>query len=463
MGFYFFPRGGSAQVVRYLCRSLPAAGWHPRLFSGSMGGDDDESNASRFFAGIPCTTLDYSAARAEWLEGRDPMAAPVPMHASFEDKPNVPDRSFLALDTRAFGRQEEAWTRLLSENRSPKPSVLHLHHLTPLNEAAMAVWPTVPIVSHLHGTELKMLTSVARNPSDRGGRAAELWTIRLRRWAQASSRLIVLSQQDEDLALELLSVDPDRIVRIGNGVDTSTFFPREPPLEARLESWRRWLVEDPLGWRPGQGPGSIRYGDEDLAAFVEPDGSLCPVVLFVGRFMSFKRVGLLIEAHRLAARLTGRRTVLVIAGGFPGEWEGEHPWDTAQRLRAADVFFLGWRGHDQLPDILACSDIFAAPSVDEPFGLVFLEAMASGVPPLATTTGGPVSFINVDDGAPTGWLVPPDDVAATARALSDAVTDPTARHDRGARAARFVDEHYGWAATARLFARVYDDAVQVAG
>ena len=40
--------------------------------------------------------------------------------------------------------------------------------------------------------------------------------------------------------------------------------------------------------------------------------------------------------------------------------------------------------------------------------------MSAGLPPIATNTGGPQSFINVDPLRPTGWLVPPDDVAATA-------------------------------------------------
>ena len=87
--------------------------------------------------------------------------------------------------------------------------------------------------------------------------------------------------------------------------------------------------------------------------------------------------------------------------------------------------------HDELSEALNCSDIFAAPSVDEPFGLVYLEAMASGVPPIATSTGGPLSFINIDPVHPTGWLVPPDDHAALTRALVEAVSDAGERKARG--------------------------------
>ena len=156
---------------------------------------------------------------------------------------------------------------------------------------------------------------------------------------------------------------------------------------------------------------------------------------------------------------TGCRSVLVVAGGFPGEWEGEHPYDAVRRLGAEDVFFVGWRDHHELAEILRCSDVFAAPSVDEPFGLVYLEAMAAGLPPIATNTGGPASFINVDPANPSGWLVPPDDVAATAHALAEAVADPAARWARGNRAALFVRERYSWSSSAAQLADLYQEVV----
>jgi glycosyltransferase involved in cell wall biosynthesis len=148
--------------------------------------------------------------------------------------------------------------------------------------------------------------------------------------------------------------------------------------------------------------------------------------------------------------------VLVIVGGYPGEWEGEHPFDTVQRLGAQDVFFVGWRGHEDLARILRCSDLFAAPGVDEPFGLVYLEAMAAGLPPIATSTGGPQTFINTDPSRPTGWLVPADDLCATTHALCEAISDAADRRRRGCRAAAFVRSHYSWSVAADSFVDLYD-------
>jgi glycosyltransferase involved in cell wall biosynthesis len=259
------------------------------------------------------------------------------------------------------------------------------------------------------------------------------------------------------LVKELLPVAPDQVTTIASGADTDVFAPRRRSAVESAELWKRHLVDEPRGWRPGQPEGSIRYDLGDLSAFTDDNGRPVPVVLFAGRFMKFKRLQLLIEAHHTMWSTTSCRAVLVIAGGFPGEWEGEHPYDTVQRLGASGVFFAGWKDHHDLAELLNCSDVFAAPSVEEPFGLVYLEAMASGVPPIATNTGGPLSFINVDPADPTGWLVPPDDVGATARALAEAVSDDACRLRRGTNAARFIRERYSWAESANAFAALYDE------
>lgn len=466
MGFYFSPRGGSAQVARYLCRALGAGVWAPSLFAGSLGASSESGNAETFFSDVDCNALDYSPARSEWERGHDPMAMSVPMHASFEAKDGVPDRIFFGLDDRAYARQVTSWTTFFRAHTSVDPDVIHLHHLTPMHEAVRRLWPETPVITHLHGTELKMLALVgaasasADTRAVNHGRWTKPWVARMRRWAADSHRLVAVSAHDGALAAELLPVDRGRISTIANGVDTSVFASDiSPAPQNRLVMWHRWLVADPQGWRAGGPVGSIRYTADDLDAFVDEDGDPVPVVLFVGRFMEFKRVQLLVEAHHRMRSNGGRRSVLVIAGGYPGEWEGEHPFDTVQRLGAQDVFLLGWRGHEDLAEVLSCVDVFAAPAVDEPFGLVYLEAMAAGVAPIATATGGPLKFINTEPDHPTGWLVAPDDCDDLVRALSAAVSDGEQRSSRGKRAAQFVGEHYSWARAAASFTEIYDDAV----
>ena len=461
MGLYFFPRGGSAQVARYLCRALRGSRWEPMLFSGSVGTLADASNAERFFRGIRCEGLDYTPARSRWVQGADSMTSSVPISASYEDKGDVADRIFLDLDDAAFDRQVDSWTRFLMDRATTAPRVVHLHHLTPMHEAVRSLWPGVPVVTHLHGTELKMLASVHGTTQHGPWRWEREWVERMRSWATNSERVVVVGDHDLQVVRQVLPVDPSRITMIANGVDTDVFSPRVRSCAERLDLWKRWLVDEPRGWSPGGSAGSIHYDLGDISAFMGDAGKPVPVVLFAGRFMRFKRLQLLIEAHHAMRSTSSCRAVLVIVGGFPAEWEDEHPYDTVQRLGAEGVFFAGWRDHDELSEALNCSDVFAAPSIDEPFGLVYLEAMASGIPPIATRTGGPLSFINVDAEHPTGWLVPPDDRAALTRALVEAVSDPDERMARGARAARLVRDHYSWVSSAEAFARVYDAVTEV--
>ncbi|MGH2715442.1 MAG: hypothetical protein ACRDM7_16425, partial [Thermoleophilaceae bacterium] len=83
MGLLFFPRGGSAQVARYLARSLPRAGWEVTVACGSLGGPGDQSHAGTFYRGVDVRPLDYTAAAA----APDPLAAEPPFQPSYEDRP----------------------------------------------------------------------------------------------------------------------------------------------------------------------------------------------------------------------------------------------------------------------------------------------------------------------------------------------------------------------------------------
>ena len=73
---------------------------------------------------------------------------------------------------RSTGRQLD---RLMAEHTVAAPSVVHLHHLTPMHEAVRVLWPEVPVITHLHGTELKMLASVDRTIPDQPGRFSRTW------------------------------------------------------------------------------------------------------------------------------------------------------------------------------------------------------------------------------------------------------------------------------------------------
>lgn len=437
MGVQFFPRGGSSHVVRNLAATLPPAGWDVRIVSGSLRGRGD---AREFYAGQDVHPVDMTAA----LDAPDPVLADPPLHPSFEDRPGAPDRVFASLDDAAYELQVACWERALRDAGAGTFDVLHLHHLTPVHEAAARVAPHVPVVGHLHGTELLMLEEAR---ADWPHFAA--WARRMREWAGRCERLIVLSDGQVERARRLLGIDPARCVRVANGFDPALFAARQVD---RLGFWRRHLVEEPQGWGPDGS--TVGYGEEALRAFAGDD----PVLLYVGRFTAVKRVSLLIEAHARARAWFDRPAPLVLLGGYPGEWESEHPLDAVARVGAEDVFLAGWHGHDELPSFLAASDLVVLASVREQFGQVLVEGMACGRPAVAVAAHGPAEIIR--DGE-TGWLVEPDDVEGLARALADAVNRPAERCRRGEAAARDARERFSWPALAGDVAAIYTAALRL--
>jgi len=444
MGLLFFPRGGSAHVARSLARALPATGWEVTIAAGSLSLPGHHGDAREFYAGCDVRPFDMTDA----LGAEDPMLAARPLHPSYEDRPGAQDRVMAALGPEVLEHQAGAWAAALRAAGAAGADVLHLHHLTPINEAAGRVAPDVPVVAHIHGTELLMLEHVEEDPG--AWPHAGLWVSRMREWAARARRIVVLSATQVPRAERLLGVDPARCVQVPNGFDPALFHPR--PGMDRIAHWRRHLVTAPQGWRPGAPQaGSVAYRQEDLEALAPGN----PVLLYVGRFTAVKRLGVLLEAYAAARAAFTARSPLVILGGFPGEWEGEHPADAVDRLGLDDVFLAGWHGHDELPGFCNAADVVVLPSVREQFGQVLVEGMACGLPAIAVNAHGPAEIVR--DGG-TGWLVPPDDVRSLRDALVEAVNRPDERARRGRAAREDAEARFSWPALAARMARVYHEA-----
>jgi len=442
----FFPRGGSAQVMRYLGRNLTDHGWEVTLVAGSAS---DEADATKFFDGMDVRPVDYGAA----LEADDPLLADPPMHPSFEDREDAPDRVFARVDDETYEHLVSSWEGLLRDAGAAEADILHLNHLTPMNEAAERAFPDIPRVGHLHGTELLMLREIDEGAPEGWDHARE-WADRMRRWAQSCERLLVLSPDAVRRVPDLLDVAPGKVVWAPNGFDPEIFDRRPVRGDERVALWRKWLVDEPRGWSPDdQEQGSVSYSGDDLAAFADDN----PVLLYVGRYTEVKRIPLLIRAHARASERFDVRAPLVILGGHPGEWEGEHPLEVVRETGARDVFLPGWRSHDDLADGLNAADVVVLPSVREQFGQVLVEGMACGLPPIAVDAHGPATIIEAGE---DGWLVPPDDEDAMADALVQAVNGEDERRRRGENAYESSRARYSWPALAKEVARVYDDVVE---
>ena len=136
------------------------------------------------------------------------------------------------------------------------------------------------------------------------------------------------------------------------------------------------------------------------------------LLLYVGRLVGFKRVDVLIEALR---RLSTKRSDigLVIVGNGP---ERERLGRLAQGMPY--VYFAGFQDQSDLPKYYAVADVFVLPSKWEPWGLVVNEAMASGLPVIATRKVGSARDLIVE--GENGYLVPENDPVALASAIDRA-------------------------------------------
>jgi len=221
---------------------------------------------------------------------------------------------------------------------------------------------------------------------------------------QRADRVVVLGDYWHRFALDELGVSPERLVVVENGV----------PAAATLADPRH----DP------------------------------PLITFMGNVGTRKGVDVLIAA---LSRLS--------ADGVPfrarigGNGEVDHYRRAAQAAGIADrTEFLGWLGEDDVARNLEESDIFVLPSRAENQPVSILEAMARGLPVVASSVGAiPEQVLDGD----TGFIVPPGDPDALAAALERLCRDANLRVRLGANGLARWRERYSLEVTASRFAALY--------
>lgn len=157
-----------------------------------------------------------------------------------------------------------------------------------------------------------------------------------------------------------------------------------------------------------------------------------PLVGMVGRYQPVKGHRYFIEAARvIAARFPEARFLLVGAPLFNRAQDKDYPAEIAAMVRNAGiedrVIATGFR--DDMPSIMAALDVLAFPSIRESYGLAVTEAMAAGVPVVASRCAGPED--TVLDGE-TGFLVPVQDSAALAEKVCELLSDRARARRMGA-------------------------------
>jgi glycosyltransferase involved in cell wall biosynthesis len=234
--------------------------------------------------------------------------------------------------------------------------------------------------------------------------------------AAQAARVLALSPEEEPI-LRAMGVRSDRIAVVTNGVDRYY-------AETLADADRLRLIQ----------------------RFKLPEAK--PILLFVGNHTLNKGIGVLLRALPLL-REDG---VAVIAGAI------RSPQEQKALLSAANfsgddprLIFTDFVTKEELRALYQTADIFVFPSMADTLPLVILEAMASGVPVIATRVGG-IPFEVTSD---TGILVNPGDHARLAREIDRLCADPSLRTAMGGAGRRRALELFDWDASAKKAVAIY--------
>lgn len=225
--------------------------------------------------------------------------------------------------------------------------------------------------------------------------------------------VVLLNNEDKEVAVQRLDVDPARILVIPNGIE-SAFLGLPPP--------------KPLLGAPMR-------------------------VAMVSGFTEMKGVSYALPA--LTRFMTVHRGATLSLLGTPApeaQIREAFPSDIQDRLTVTERF-----ENDRLPDLLADHNVLLFPTLSEGFGKALVEGMACGLAPIATRVAGPLDVI--EDGV-DGILIPPADESAIVEALT-LLHNNVALRDRLRVGAHEKAQAFSWERSAELRLEAYEKAVQM--
>ncbi|CDO24153.1 glycosyltransferase [Mycolicibacterium mageritense DSM 44476 = CIP 104973] len=283
------------------------------------------------------------------------------------------------------------------------PDLVHAHDWLVAHPAiALAEFFDVPLVSTIHATEAGRHSGWVSGPISRQVHAIESWLV------HESDSLITCSASMSDEITELFGPALAETHVIRNGIDAALrpFAPRQPR----------------------QGP---------------------PQLLYVGRLEYEKGIQEAIAALPRIRRAHPGTTLTIAGDGTQQEWLIEQ----ARKHKVLKATrFVGRLGHDDLVRALHTADAAVLPSHYEPFGIVALEAAATGTPLVTSNVGGlGEAVIN----GQTGMSFAPRDVAGLAAAVRAVLDDPDAAARRAVAARERLTSDFDWNTVAAETAQVY--------
>ncbi|MDE1948872.1 MAG: TIGR03088 family PEP-CTERM/XrtA system glycosyltransferase [Burkholderiales bacterium] len=329
--------------------------------------------------------------------------------AEFSRRVKRPDVPFLALH-KPPGHGAQLFPRLARLFREWRPAVVHTRNLAALECQIPAWWAGVPVRIHgEHGRDVGDLDGSSRRYQ---------WVRRLHR--PFVHRWVALSQDLAGYLTGRVGLPERRVAQIYNGVDVERFHPAAG-------------AREPIPGCPFDDPGLWLVGT-------------------VGRMAPVKAQTLLAQAfiaaleHEPALR---QRLRLVMVG------EGPLRAQAQALLDAAGLGALAWLPgeREDVPNVMRGLDCFVLPSLAEGISNTILEAMASGLPVLATDVGGNAELIEIGR---TGTVVESGKPEALAAALVQHARDPAQAAAMGRRGRERVEQTFGLPAMVRAYQGLYD-------
>jgi sugar transferase (PEP-CTERM/EpsH1 system associated) len=296
---------------------------------------------------------------------------------AFRERIRTPNVGIVEIHKNPYGRDFSAQRRVYSALRTLKPDVLHTRNLTGLDAVLPGFLARVP--ARLHGEH-------GRDMSDPDGTNKKFILLK-KLHAPFIHRWVCVSRDLAHSLVERVHIPTAQISHICNGVDLSRF----------TKPAARGPISD--------------FSDDQSVVF----GT-------VGRLQDVKEQWLLIEAlvHLRALSKNAHRARVVIVGDGPMRERLEKSIE--ETGTQAQVLLAG--SSDDVPSWLRTLDVFCLPSRAEGISNTILEAMASGLPVIATQVGGNPELVAEGE---TGMLVPHSNATALAGAMARMLDDPALR------------------------------------
>jgi sugar transferase (PEP-CTERM/EpsH1 system associated) len=314
------------------------------------------------------------------------------------------------------GHGAKLYPRLWRLLRQKKPAIVHTRNLAAL-EMQVAAWAAgVPV--RIHGEH-------GRDVDDLDGSSKRHQRMR-RLYAPFVSRFVALSRDLQQYLIQPVGLAPSRVVQIYNGVDATRFAPVASPA--------------PIAACPFSAPEHWLIGT-------------------VGRMAAVKNQTLLAQAFVHAAKSDAAfaaqaRLVMI----------GQGPLRAASQavLDEAGLSHLAWLPGERsdVADVMRGLNCFVLPSLAEGISNTILEAMATGLPVVATRVGGNAELVSQGR---TGELVPASDVQAMAQALVQLHRNPARAQNWGQQARSDVEARFSMQAMVGAYADLYDQQLARAG